>query len=75
MQVPEDIGQSEEKRQDVKEVGLMFALPMKEDAVTACPDPHAGLFAFLPVAEYGRLQVGKGQCQMVDKPFESLRAP
>jgi hypothetical protein len=53
MQVPEHIGQSEEKRQGVKEVCLMFALPMEEDRVTACPDLHAGLFAFLPVASYG----------------------
>lgn len=53
MQVPEDIGQSEEKRQGFQEVGLMFALPMDEDGVTACPDPHAGLFAFLPVASFG----------------------
>lgn len=53
MQVPENIGQSEEKRQGVKEVCLMFTLPMEEDQVTACPDPRAGLFAFLPVASYG----------------------
>jgi hypothetical protein len=53
MQVPDHIGLSEEKREGVKEVCLTFALPMEEDRVTACPDEHAGLFAFLPVASYG----------------------
>lgn len=51
--MPEHIGKSEEKREGVQEVALMFALPMEEDRVTACPDEHAGLFAFLPVAPYG----------------------
>jgi len=32
---------------------LVFALPMDEAGVMACPDTHAVVFAFLPVGTYG----------------------
>lgn len=51
--MPEDIAQSESRHQTVKEVVLVFALPMDEAGVTARPDTHAVVFAFLPVGTYG----------------------
>ncbi len=52
MQVPAEIAAGEEKRQGVTEVEVVFALPMNEDA-SPNPDPHAQVFAFLPVRAYG----------------------
>lgn len=42
----------EEKRQGVEQVEVVFALPVAEDG-TPSPDPHAQVFAFLPVKSYG----------------------
>jgi hypothetical protein len=55
-----EVEQSEKKREGVKQVALMFALPMEGDGVTACPDPKAQLFAFLPVGPYGFRCVAAG---------------
>lgn len=52
LQVPE-AQKSEEKREGVEEVELVFALPMEADGTTAAPDSNAQLFAFLPVRPYG----------------------
>jgi hypothetical protein len=44
--------ESEEKRSGVSEVEVVFALPTTA-AGDARPDPHAQVFAFLPVKAYG----------------------
>jgi hypothetical protein len=52
VQVPPDICQSEDKRSGVTEVEVVFALPTTADG-NARPEPHAQVFAFLPVKAYG----------------------
>lgn len=51
-QVPAGVAAGEEKRQGVEQVEVVFALPVAEDG-TPSPDPHAQVFAFLPVRSYG----------------------
>jgi len=52
VQVPQDISTAEDKRAGVEVVEVVFALPITADG-HARPDPHAQVFAFLPVKAYG----------------------
>lgn len=52
VQVPAEVAAGEERRQGVDQVEVVFALPMHEDG-SPSPDPHAQVYAFLPVRAYG----------------------
>jgi hypothetical protein len=52
LQVPPEISAGEEKRQGVEQAEVVFALPVDEHGAPS-PNPHAQLFAFLPVRAYG----------------------
>jgi hypothetical protein len=52
VQVPAEVAAGEEKRQGVEQVEVVLALPVAEDG-SPSPDPHAQVFAFLPVRSYG----------------------